>query len=67
MKVSEIEFKIQLAEKEAKYWRDILADKACVNCLHFATGGCDLAGGQVPPPEVQKAGCPAWEWDQIPF
>lgn len=67
MKPAEIEFKIRLAEKEAKLWRDILADKSCHHCLHFSAGGCNLADGQVPPPEVQKSGCPAWEYDEIPF
>lgn len=67
MKIAEFEVKIRLAEKEAKYWRDILAKKSCDDCAHWQYQGCQLASGQTPPPEVQKAGCPAWEWDEIPF
>jgi hypothetical protein len=67
MKPIEIQVKIKCAEREANYWRDILRDKACRNCLHWQHDGCRLADGEVPPPSVQKSGCPAWEYDEIPF
>lgn len=67
MKPTEIEFKIKLAEREAQHWRNILERKSCDDCIHWRFQGCQLANGQTPPPEVQKAGCPAWEWDEVPF
>jgi hypothetical protein len=40
--------------------------KSCPSCLHWANG-CKLAGGQMPPEHVQKAGCPSWDWDGVVF
>jgi hypothetical protein len=67
MKVSEIQVKIQCAEREAHYWREILRKKSCADCINWYDSGCKLANGERPPPEVEKVGCPAWAWDEIPF
>lgn len=66
MKPIEITTRIRVLEGELKIWRGVLADKRCHNCMHFASG-CLLAGGELPPPDVQKTGCPEWAWDSIPF
>jgi hypothetical protein len=38
----------------------------CDNCEHWQKG-CKLAGGQIPPKHVQKAGRQSWMWDGVPF
>lgn len=63
----EINVKINIARREMEFWQGILRDKSCKDCINFPEGVCKLAGGQVPPPDVQKVGCPAWEYDEIPF
>ena len=40
--------------------------KSCQSCLHWANG-CKLANGQMPPEQVQKAGCASWDWDGVVF
>lgn len=40
--------------------------KSCRSCLHWANG-CKLARGQMPPEQVQKVGCPSWDWDGVVF
>lgn len=67
MKPIEIEVKIACAQREMDYWRNILRGKSCEDCTNFQQGGCQLANGLRPPPEVVKAGCPEWTWDEIPF
>lgn len=67
MKPVEIEVKINIARREMEYWQGILARKGCRDCQNFQAGGCELAEGQTPPPEVQAKGCPEWNWDCIPF
>lgn len=34
--------------------------KSCPSCLHWARG-CKLAGGRMPPEQIQKEGCPSWD------
>ena len=68
MKPSEIQVKIMCARREMEYWQEILARRSCSDCENRMThGGCKLANGIVPPQEVQKSGCPEWDWDNIPF
>lgn len=67
MKQVEIEVKVGILRKELAYWEGILANKGCKDCMEFQQGRCRLAGGAVPPPEVQQTGCPEWQWDDIPF
>jgi hypothetical protein len=66
MKPAEIEVKISIAQKEADYWRGILADKRCGNCTEWHQEMCRKYQA-APPPEVQSAGCDEWTWDGIPF
>lgn len=63
----EIQVKINIAQREADLWRDILKRKSCKDCANFDQGGCKLADGITPPPEVQAVGCDSWKWDEIPF
>lgn len=67
MTPAEIQVKINIAQKEADFWRDILANKSCGDCTQWQHPGCGLANGAEPPPEVVKTGCDAWSWDDIPF
>lgn len=67
MTPAEITVKINIAQKEADYWREILSGKGCKDCKQWMHPGCGLADGSEPPPEVVKVGCDAWCWDGIPF
>lgn len=68
MKPIEIQIRINVLKGELKVWQDILAGKSCRSCIHFSNAPqCALANGAVPPPEVKAAGCPSWEYDEIPF
>ena len=67
MKTAEIQVKINIAKQEMQYWQSIMTSRSCRDCEQFPSGVCKLAGGIVPPPEVQKTGCPEWSWDEIPF
>lgn len=67
MTPAEIQVKINIAQREADYWRDKLAGKGCENCLHWQHRGCGLADGAEPPAEVVQVGCDNWNWDEIPF
>lgn len=67
MSTALIQVRINIASRELEYWRNLLRDKSCNDCENFQDGGCKLANGQRPPPEVQKVGCDSWEWDEIPF
>ena len=40
--------------------------KSCQSCMHWSRG-CKLAGGQMPPEDIQKAGCQSWNWDGVVF
>lgn len=40
--------------------------KECQSCKHWDMG-CALAGGKVPPRDVQENGCKVWEWSKVPF
>jgi len=62
-----IEIRINIARREMEYWQNLLAKKSCNDCENYLTGGCALANGQRPPPEVIKTGCDSWSWDTIPF
>lgn len=60
--------RIRMHEREAVLWREILNKRSCKSCEHWLiVGGCALAEGSEPPAEVQKTGCPAWEYDEVPF
>lgn len=67
MTPAEITVKINVARREMEYWQNLLRDKSCKDCKHFQRHVCDLAGGQIPPDNVQKVGCDSWAWDCIPF
>lgn len=68
MKPIEIQMRIRTLQAEINDWKKILAEKSCEDCANRQPNhGCTLAGGAVPPVEVQKVGCPAWRWDGIPF
>lgn len=67
MKIAEIEVKIACARREMEHWQNILNTRKCQDCEHWSGSGCDKAGGAVPPPDVQKTGCPEWQWNLIPF
>jgi hypothetical protein len=62
-----IEVRINIARRELEYWQNLLAKKSCHDCINFQEGGCKLANGIKPPPEVLKTGCDSWDWDSIPF
>jgi hypothetical protein len=66
MKPAEIEVKISIAQKEADYWRGILADRRCGNCKEWHKEMCRKY--QASPPQGEKEpGCDEWSWDSIPF
>ena len=67
MKHSEIQVKIEIDKREMQFWLEILEKKSCSDCQNFPNGVCKLAGDVLPPPEIQKTGCPEWAWDSIPF
>lgn len=69
MKVIEIQTRIAALRGELKLWEGVLSDRSCQHCVHFGAAVCNHpdAGGVAPPPEVQKTGCPCWEYDEIPF
>lgn len=67
MSTAYIQVRINIARREVEYWQNLLRDKSCADCKNFQSGGCELAGGQTPPLDVQKTGCPEWSWDEIPF
>ena len=43
--------------------------RCCLTCINWNhnTDGCNLAGGQVPPPRVVAYGCNSYVEDDIPF
>lgn len=66
MRPVEIQVKINIAQREADFWRGILADKRCGNCMEWDQGQC--AKYQATPPAGEKEpGCEEWSWDSIPF
>ena len=67
MTPAEIEVKITLLTKELAFWQHVSKDRRCNKCANWDGSGCKLAGGLVPPDEVQRNGCPAWVWDDVPF
>lgn len=67
MSLAEITVRRDAAKKDLEHWQWILDKKGCENCIHWNGHGCKASNGAVPPPEVQKAGCPAWRYDLIPF
>lgn len=67
MTPAQITVKINIAQREADYWREILAKRSCLDCQHWKQPGCGLANDELPPSDVQKTGCPEWKWDEIPF
>lgn len=69
MKQAEIAVKIKVLRNELQWYEALLKNKSCADCVHRGNGHrCMISEGhQVPPPEVQEAGCPEWTWDCIPF
>lgn len=67
MRPAEIQVKINIAQREADWWRNLLKNKGCADCIHYQGNACDLTDGLTPPPDVLKTGCPEWNWDEIPF
>ena len=67
MREFEIQVKINCAKREVEYWEGVLERKQCRGCANWDGSGCALAGGIMPPLDVQKTGCPEWLWDCIPF
>lgn len=67
MSPAEIQLKINIAQREADFWRGILKRKGCRDCAQWMYPGCGLAEGNEPPAEVIKVGCDAWKWDGITF
>ena len=41
-------------------------NKDCITCAHF-NNGCNLAGGAMPPEDVQEKGCSSYVNNSIPF
>lgn len=66
MTPAEIQVKINLAQKEADFWRSILADKRCGNCASFTGRECEKFQA-APPQGRNEPGCEEWKWDDIPF
>lgn len=68
MKQAEIAVKIKVLRSELQWYEALLKNKSCGDCQHHEGARCMISEGhQVPPPEVQKAGCVEWSWDCIPF
>lgn len=68
MKQAEIAVRINVLRRELQWYEDLLKNKSCGDCQHHEGARCMISEGhQVPPPEVQKAGCVEWSWDCIPF
>lgn len=59
--------RIAFHEIECRTLREILAQKSCKTCEHFDGLACKLAGGAIPPFDVQRIGCPSWTYEHIPF
>lgn len=66
MTPGEIQIKIHIAQKEADFWRGILADRRCGNCSSFSDGMCEKYDAR-PPGGDKEPGCEEWHWDSIPF
>lgn len=66
MTPSEIQVKINIAQREADYWRGVLADKRCGNCTYFSTSICEKYNA-APPGGMKEPGCDEWNWDCVPF
>jgi hypothetical protein len=66
MRPAEIQVKINIAQREADFWRGILADKRCGNCEHYKDDICSQYQAE-PPGKAQEPGCDEWSWDSIPF
>jgi len=66
MTPAEIQVKINVAQREADFWRGILADKRCGNCEQWAGNQC-LRYQATPPAGEKEPGCDNWGWDDIPF
>lgn len=66
MSPAEIQVKINIAQREADYWRGILADKRCGNCTEYHQDVCRKYQAK-PPKGAQEPGCDDWAWDSIPF
>lgn len=62
----EIEKRVIELQDELEFLSRI--NTGCETCLsRDKNGGCEKAGGEVPPEYVQQTGCPEWYWDDIPF
>lgn len=63
---AEINAWVDRLKKDAEFYSNVVAG-GCTSCQNYANGGCALAGGIQPPPEVKQSGCPSWAWDGVPF
>lgn len=61
----EIEARLTEIEQEKNFLLSL--NTSCGTCDAFNGRHCARAGGQEPPPEIKKAGCPEYFWDGIPF
>lgn len=66
MRPAEIQVKINMAQREADFWRGILADKRCGNCMEYQQHVCGKYQA-TPPGGEKEPGCEEWSWDSIPF
>lgn len=66
MTPAEIRVKINIAQREADFWRGVLADKRCGNCTEYVQGICHKYQA-MPPAGDKEPGCDDWAWDDIPF
>lgn len=66
MKPVEIQVKINIAQREADFWRGILADKRCGNCEELEGGMCRKFNAS-PPEGIKQPACDDWSFDEIPF
>ena len=66
MRPAEIQVKINIAQREADFWRGILADKRCGNCTEWDGHQCDKYKA-APPAGDKEPACEEWNWDSIPF
>jgi hypothetical protein len=66
MRPAEIQVKINVLQREMDFWRGVLADKRCGNCMEWDGQQCDKYKA-TPPQGLKEPGCEEWSWDSIPF
>lgn len=60
---------LETLKRLTAYVEALPAKQECATCNHFdvQTKKCAVNNYMIPPEEVQKTGCSAWEWDYTPF